>query len=120
MVGFLVKPARGDRGIVMAELAVPPPPIDSAERRELQAMVNFWDGQVLTEDRAPTQHEPPPLVARIAGQDARGGIPGEEAVDVAAHHLAGGVAVGAQLEEEGDVPNVVQAEGDEQQQTGVE
>ena len=60
MVGFLVKPAKGDRGMVLAEFAVPPAPIDSSERSELQAMVNFWDGQVLAEDRAPTQHEPVP------------------------------------------------------------
>ena len=38
----------------------------------------------------------------------------EEAIDVAVDHLAGGVGVGADLEEERHVPDVVQAERDQQ------
>jgi len=60
LAGFLVKPARGDRGMVMAQLAVEPVQIDSAERHEIQEMVDFWDGQMLKDDRAPMQHEPVP------------------------------------------------------------
>ena len=60
LVGFLVKPAIGTNGMVLAMLDVPAAAIDTAERRQIQTMVDFWDGQLLAHDKAPMQHEPVP------------------------------------------------------------
>ena len=60
LVGFLVKSAHGDGHPMLAELAVPAPVIGPEERKEIQLMVDFWDGQLLSHDKVAVQHEQVP------------------------------------------------------------
>ena len=60
LVGFLVKAVDGDSHPLLAELAVPTAVIGPDERKEIQTMVDFWDGQVLAHDKVVVQHEQVP------------------------------------------------------------
>ncbi len=60
LVGFLIKTVHGDTPPYFVELSVPTAVIGPDERKEIQTMTDFWDGQVLAHDKVAVQHEPVP------------------------------------------------------------